>query len=139
MRLFFFFVGAVLMSGCSGWVTPLVSEIASSSSEQFFTSQQKGDILELLDDILHAESCGELRNAIDYNPTIQEIEETYRLKEGFLHDELFYFFSLQNWTHASQGNHLVRGIVTAWLSKTDLTTVRIAINRVQKCHPRNYI
>ena len=123
------------MAGCSNWVNPLVSEMASTSSEQFFTPRQKEEILELLDDILYAESCSELKDAMDYNPTVQEMEENYELGEGFLHDELFYFFSLQNWIQVSQGSYLARGIVTAWLSEKDLATVKIAVDRVRTCHP----
>ena len=131
--LLFLILLSVSLTGC-GYFNPLVSELASSSSDQFFTPKQKKDIVELLDDILNAEECGDLTDAINSNPTLLDLEKKYEVKEGFLYDEMLYFFIPQHWTQTSQESYLSRGIITAWLSKKDLATVKFAVEKVQKCY-----
>ena len=133
MPVFFILLGALLTMGCS-YFNPLVSELASSSSENFFTPEQKKDMEKLLDDVLYSEECSELNEAIDSNPTLRDLEKKYEVKEGFLYDEMLYLFTPQHWTKTSQESYLARGIVTAWLSKRDLASVKFAVEKVQKCY-----
>ena len=127
-----------LLTTACGWVSPLVSEMASTSSEQFFSERQKEDIVDLLDDILYAESCEELRDSIYYNPTLRELETEYDLEEEFFHKEMYSFYSLATWTQNSQENYLARGIVTAWLAEANMGTVRTAVDRAKTCHTNYY-
>ena len=127
-----------LLTTACGWVSPLVSEMASTSSEQFFTERQREDIINLLDGILYAESCKDLRDSIYYNPTLQELETEYDLNEGFFHEEMHSFYSLTTWTKTSQENYLARGIVTAWLAEANMGTVQTAVDRAKTCHTGYY-
>lgn len=113
---------------------PLVSELASTSSENFFTPKQQKDMEELLEGILRSEGCHELNEAMDSNPTLNYLAEEYEIKDDFLYDELLYFYVLQQWTRISKESYLARGVVTAWLSKKDMTTVKLAVDKVQACY-----
>lgn len=132
MPLFLILLGASL-TGCS-YFNPLVSELASTSSENFFTPKQQGDMVKLLDGILYSEECDELTDAIDSNPTIRDLEDKYEVEEGFLYNEMLHFFTPQYWTRTSQESYLARGIVTAWLAEKDFASVKFAVEKVQKCY-----
>ena len=134
MPLFFILFSTLLTVGCNYFVDPLVSELASTSSDNFFTQEQQKDMVELLDDILYSEECNELRDDVDSNSTLAYLEEKYEVREGFLYDELLYFYVPQQWTRISKESYLARGVVTAWLSEKDLATVKLAVDKVQACY-----
>ena len=123
--------------GCS--VEPFISNMASSSSDQFFDEEQRRQMNNLLYDIFYAQSCVEIDRAIDSNPILQELEEDYETRRGFLYDELSQFSNLGNWLKVSSPTSerfLTQGIVIAWLSREQTGTVRYVIDRVRRCRPR---
>ena len=134
MPLFFLLFSALLTTGCGYFVDPLVSELASTSSDNFFTPKQQKDMAELLEDILQSEGCDELNDAMDSNLTLDYLEEEYEVREDFLYDELLYFYVPQQWTRISKESYLARGVVTAWLSEKNMTTVKLAVDKVQACY-----
>ncbi|MCY4512386.1 MAG: hypothetical protein OXB86_01710 [Bdellovibrionales bacterium] len=134
MLRFFLLFCILLITGCSHWFNPVVSQLASSSSENFFTSEQREDMARLLDEILHSEECDELIDAIESNSTIAYLKEEYEVKEDFVYGELNNFYNPQFWLQVSKESYLIRGIVTAWLAEKDPATVKLAIEKVQSCY-----
>ena len=134
MPLFLILFSILFTTGCGYFVDPLVSELASTSSENFFTQKQQKDMAELLEGILQSEGCCELNDAMNSNPTLDYLEEEYEVKDGFLYDELLYFYVPQQWTRTSKESYLARGIVTAWLGEKGTVTVKLAVDKVQACY-----
>ena len=134
MLRFFLLFCILFTTGCSLWFNPVVSKLASSSSENFFTPEQRKDMATLLDEILNSEECDELIDAIESNLTIAYLKEEYEVKEDFVYGELINFYNPQFWLQVSKESYLIRGIVTAWLAEKDPATVKLAIEKVQACY-----
>lgn len=120
--------------GCGYWFNPLVSQLASSSSENFFTPEQRKDMAKLLDKILNSEGCDELIDAVESNSTLIYLKEKYEVREDFVYGELINFYDPRYWLQVTQESYLIRGIVTAWLAEKDAATVKLAIEKVQACY-----
>ena len=116
-----------------------LTNLASESSSGVLTEEEKAQLFVLFLDMEETRNCAELVRLVESNEFLEEYEEEYKLKKGFLFDifngytyEAIVFSGLNLNQELEQ---LARVISNTWKTKFSTTRINSVLADLTYCYP----
>ena len=150
MRLLIF--SLIFLSSCQSpqflsdwfnrWKDSSLTYLASQSTRDSLSEEERKELLYLFGDLLNAKNCSQVQSYIENNPVVVFFETELDLPKGFLFDVFVNNYSYEAaliQLDRSRSEQAAFSIVSVWKTKISLKDIEYIINKVSKCYPDEYL
>lgn len=129
-------------SNFKAWKDYSITQIASVGVPNSFTKDEQTELLLLFKDLYVATTCSQVQQSIDENPVLVALEKSLNFKRGFLFDVFVNNYSYEEsllQISRTPEETATYSIVSVWKTKAFLEEIQIAVSKVAKCYPEEYL